>query len=417
MDAVNASLGMSTRTDRDRLGLFGRVGANVSRAEEGEDDTMLNFGAGLSWERRSSTQNRSTLSFSIDQGFRAETLTSVGLVVPGADTFATNAGWAVARQVSPRTALSTNLRYSYVRLESDEPIPGSQLVAGQPPFRDEFPPLPGPSDDSGFVVPDAEDRVLDILATEGLSATQTNSHSAFATFGATHQLSQYSSMGLDFGGGYQTVDSDPQDLREGAQGAFRFWAQRRVGKSTTLGSTYQVNRSLVLEPATTIHSLVASYGYQPTGKNISLTLSGGAGYYQAEAIASEVTPVVNTYFSIGLTQTTQLSASYRRQFSQALGFGRSLLIDYANLTLTQKFGDRVDLILLGGASFGSDPLIEGSRYDAVQGGGTLSWRPLDSLNVGTSLMVLAREQSDFGGESKSSFNLWSGFITYTARWR
>jgi hypothetical protein len=162
---------------------------------------------------------------------------------------------------------------------------------------------------------------------------------------------------------------------------------------------------------------VANYGYQPTGKRISLTLSAGAGYYQAESIASQVTPVVTTVFSAGLTQTTQVSAQYRRQFSQALGFGRSLLIDYANLALSQKFGARVDLNLQGGASFGTDPLFEGSRYDAAQAGATLTWRMLESLIVGTSFQVLEHEQTDASGQSSGHFKMWSGYITYTSRWR
>jgi hypothetical protein len=78
MDAVNATIGLSTETARDRFGLFGRVGANVTGRKR-STAAIVQLRAGLSWERQSSTQNRSTLSLSVDQGFRAGS-TSVGLV-------------------------------------------------------------------------------------------------------------------------------------------------------------------------------------------------------------------------------------------------------------------------------------------------------------------------------------------------
>ena len=108
---------------------------------------------------------------------------------------------------------------------------------------------------------------------------------------------------------------------------------------------------------------------------------------------------------------------YRRQFSQSLGFGTTLLIDYASLSLSQQFGSKVDLTLLGGGTFGADPLIEGSRYDAVQAGGTLSYRIVDSFQIGTSFFVLTTEQTDFGRPSETKRNLASVFVTYTATWR
>jgi hypothetical protein len=178
-----------------------------------------------------------------------------------------------------------------------------------------------------------------------------------------------------------------------------------------------MSRSLVLEPTTTIQTLVASYGYAPSGRSISLNLSAGASHYRAEAVTSRVTPVVNASFSAGLTRTTRMGAAYRRQFSQSLGFGRTLLIDYANLTLTQSFGQRVDLTLRGGASFATDPLLEGSGYDVVQVGGTLTWRVLDSVSLGTSFFDLTREQMTSNRTSKSTRNLWTVFATYTVRWR
>jgi hypothetical protein len=221
-------------------------------------------------------------------------------------------------------------------------------------------------------------------------------------------------------GGFRTFDSETseiEDRREGAQAALRLYAQRRVGQSTTVGSSYQVSRSLVREPTTTIQSLVGSYGYTPSGRSVSLSLSAGASYYQAESLFSQVTPVVNASFSAGLTRSTHLGAAYRRQFSQSLGFGRTLLIDYANLSLTQSFGPKVDLTLRGGASFATDPLLEGSGYDAIQAGGVLTWHVFDSLRLGTSFFEMTREQNVQDGISKTNRKIWTVFVTYTTRWR
>jgi hypothetical protein len=62
-------------------------------------------------------------------------------------------------------------------------------------------------------------------------------------------------------------------------------------------------------------------------------------------------------------------------------------------------------------------LIEGSGYDAVRFGGTVSWHALEGLNVGTSLFELRREQDVSDGISETRRRLWTVFITYTAHWR
>jgi hypothetical protein len=417
MDAVSATLGFSTRTERDRFGLFGRVGANYHRTEDGR--ARINFGAGFSWNRQFSTQSFSRLTLAVDRGFRAETLSELGLLGSGADNFATSAGWLLQHQATPRTSFSTMLRYHRVIVESDEPFLGSQIVTEEPPFIDDFPPLPGPSDDGTLVVPDVEDTVVDIIATEGLSTTQTESHFANAGFGVAHSLSEYSSLGFDMTAGYRTFDSETsqaQNDREGLQAGVRVWAHRRVGRSATIGSTYQASRSFVLDPTTTVQTLMGSFGYTPVGKSISMHVSAGAGYYQGGAI-SHVTPVVNAAFSAGLTSTTRLGAVYRRQFSQSLGFGGTLLIDYANVSLTQSFGRRVDLTARAGGSFATDPLNEGSRYDAIQVGGRLTWRVLESLSLGTSFFDFTREQTLLDGVSKTTRNVWTVFVNYSAQWR
>lgn len=417
LDNVNLGLGYSTRTERSQYGLFGRVGANAYREADSRND--LNYGAGFSWSHTPSPRFSSTLTFGADRGFQAETLSNLGVLAPGFDSSAAQASWGLQYQTSPRTTFSTSFSYDYLRFGSDQPIPGSQIVLGETPFRNEFPSLfPGRSDDGELALPDAEGGVLDILATEGFRSGVNGSHSGIAIFGVSRQLSEYTSLGLDLGGGYRTIDrKDAQFLQEGAQSAFRFWAQRRAGRSSTLGTSYEVSRSLILDPATTIQTLSGMYAFIPEGKNVSLRLSGGASHYLAENGISSVTPVVDATFAAGLSRTTQFSAMYRRQYAESLGFGTTLLIDYANVSLSQQFGSKVDLTLLGGGTHGANPLIEGSRYDAAQAGGTLSYKVVESFLVGTSFFVLRTEQTDFGALSETKRNLASVFVTYTATWR
>jgi len=417
LDNVNLGLGYRTRTERSQYGLFGRVGANAYRQGDSRND--FNYGAGFSWSHTPSARFSSTLTFGADRGLQAETLSNLGVLAPGMDSSAAQASWGFQYKTSPRTTVSAAVSYDYVRFESDQPIPGSQIVLGETPFRDEFPSLfPGLSADGDLVLPDAEGGVIDILATEGFRLGANGSHSGSGIFGVSRQLSEYSSIGFDLGGGYRTIDTmDPQFLQEGAQGAFRFWAQRRVGRSSTLSTSYYVSRSLILNPSTTIQTLSGGYGFFPEGSRLSLRLSGGASYYLAENDISSLTPTADTSFTAGLSRTTQLSLTYGRQFSQSLGFGNTLLIDFASASLTQQFGSKVDLTLLGGSTFGADPLIEGSRYDAVQAGGTLSYQVVESFLVGTSFFVLKTEQADFGAPSETKRNLASVFVTYTATWR
>ena len=77
----------------------------------------------------------------------------------------------------------------------------------------------------------------------------------------------------------------------------------------------------------------------------------------------------------------------------------------------------MDLTLRAGASSATDPLVERSGYDVVQAGGTLRWRILDSLSLGTGFFDMRREQTLQNGVNKSTRNLWTVFVSYTTRWR
>jgi hypothetical protein len=420
LDNVNAQLGVQTRTQRSHLGFFGRVGYDFYRQSDYQD--RFTFGGGLAWDYQGQRFG-SGLSLSIERNLTAQTLSSLGVLAPGLRTDTINAGWAFNYQKSSRTALYTSLSYDNVKLESDRGIPGSSIVLPQSPFRDAFEPLLGapdpPTDPDTIELPDPEESILDILATEGFSSPTTHSQWANVGFGVNHRATEHTTWGFDVGGGYRTIDDRIVDLRQGSEGGFRFWTQRTVGQGSLVSASYDFQRTLVLEPAQTIQSLVAGYSYSWPGRDLFLRLSGGASYFQAQPLGDLLTPTVDVLFSAGLSRSTHFSAAYQRQFSQSLGFANTLLIDYGSLSLLQRFGTKVDVTLLVGGSFATNPLIVDSRYDAIQAGGALSFRIVESLQVGTSFYVLETEQSDVIPTEivETRRKMWTASITYTTSWR
>jgi hypothetical protein len=417
-DSVNAQLAMQTRMQRSHLGFFGRVGYNFYRKTDSQD--QITFGAGLAWDYHGQRFG-SSLSFSIDRGLSPETLSTLGVLAPGVTTDSIDTRWNFNYRTSPRTIVSTSLSYNYIWFESGGAIPGSQIVLPQSPFREQFSPLPDatapPADPDTIELPNPEQSILNILATEGFSSPTTRSQWANAMFGLSHRTSESTTLGFDLGAGYRTIDDGTQSLGEGSESGFRAWSQHRVGMSSDFSAYYEYHRTLVQEPANTVQSLVGGYSYSRPGRSLALRLHGGASYFQAEPLGDMLTPVVDAMFSAGLSRSTTFAAAYRRQFAQSLGFGSTHLIDYAYVTLTQQFGSKVDASLLAGASLSRDPLIEDSRYDAVQAGATLSYRIAESFQVGTSYSVL--EQTDTSGTeiSETRRQLWTVFASFTTHWR
>jgi hypothetical protein len=417
LDNVNFALGYRTRTERSQYALFGRAGANAYR--EGDTRNNFTFGAGLTWLHVPSTRFNSTITAGANRGFQAETLTNLGVLAPGADSSAAQASWGIEYRTSPKTTVSLGLGYQYLRVESDQPVTGSQIVAVDTPFGDEFPTLfPPRRDDEGLTLPDSEGEVIDIIATEGFRTLSTRSQSGFTSFGVSRAMSEYTTLGFDVGGGYRTIDRlDAVNQEDGALGSFRLWTLRKAGTSAYLGATYEARRSLIQDPATTIQNVSGSYALSPQGSGLSIRLQGGASHYLAENGVSSWTPIADASLSAMLTRATRISLWYRRQFAQSLGFGQTLLIDYGNASLNQKFGEKVDLTILAGGSFGTDPQIEGSRYDAVRAGATLGYAIVPSFRIGTSFFVLRTEAEDFRPPYETRRNLVSVFATYTATWR
>jgi hypothetical protein len=415
LDNANASLAFSTRTERSRFSLFGRLGSDFYR--KGSERDRLNYGGGFSWNRQNSPRFNMSLSQNVNRGFMLSTLSSIGTLAPNVDTFSANTSWGMQYQTSPRTTLATSVNYSYIEWKAAEAIAGSQIVLEESPFAAEFPdPSVVPDPGADLIVPDAENAALDIIATEGLNAGDSKTHWATATFGLQTRVSERTSLGFDVSGAYRTIDYTTIPSLEGSEGAFRFWTQRAVGLTTNLQATYQVRRSLVLQPTTTVQSASGGFSYSPRQSELTLRVQGGASYYQAETSKSQLTPTADVAFSAALTRSTRFGISYRRQFTSSLGFGRTLLIDYGNVSLTQGFGSRVDLTALAGGSLGKDPLEEDSRYDAFRYGGTLSVRPLEPLSIGTSFFVAETRQASRGFDNDTRRNLWSFFITYSTSW-
>jgi hypothetical protein len=192
-----------------------------------------------------------------------------------------------------------------------------------------------------------------------------------------------------------------------------------VGRGSLFGASYELHRTLILDPPNTVQSVVGGYSYSRPRGDLFLRVAGGASYFQADPLGDLLTPTVDVQFSAGLGRSTTFLAAYRRQFSQSLGFGQTLLIDYATVSLTQQFGTKVNLTLLGGGSFGTDPLFEGSRYDAVQAGGTITFDIVESFQVGTSFFLLETEQTNIIATEnfETRRNLWTVFARYSTSWR
>jgi hypothetical protein len=415
LDNANATLGYSTRTQHARVSIFGRLGADLYR--RGSIQNRLNYGGGISWDYSPSGRLRSLFSQNVSRGFMVETLSELGVLAPNVDTISTNTSWNLDFQSSPRTTLSTTLGYNYTSFETDQAIPGSQIVLNQQPVTSLFPPFSNDGSQNGeLAVPDAQDAALQILATEGLTFRNTKSRWANAAFGVQHRWTQYSSFGFDILGGYRTLAIDLREPQDGADGALRVWALKNIGTSTQTSVNYSVRRSLALSPNTTIQSLLGGLGYKISGGRLDFQFQGGATYYQAEQLKSSLSPAIETSLNASLTRSTRLSATYQRVFTQSLGFGRTLLIDFGNLSLSQDFGSRVTATALAGGSFGADPLVADSKFDAVRVGGSVVFRIVGGLEAGTSLFSLRTEQVDEHGSRTIDQKLWSIFVNLRTNW-
>ncbi len=238
------------------------------------------------------------------------------------------------------------------------------------------------------------------------------SQNAYASFGLNHSTGRYTTLGFSINGGYRSIDST--FAQDGPAGSVQLFIQRALGLASAVSAGYTFQRSFVIDPNTTIQTLFGGWTYSPEDSSVSATLFGGASRYDAEGGPSATQPVANASLAGNLTQSTTASISYRRQFSMPLGFGRSLLIDYANAGITQSFGTRVDASATIGASYGTDPLDEDSQFDTRRAGGELTARIIGGLRFGTSYYHVENEQRRSGGAFDETLNNWSIYLTYSA---
>lgn len=415
LDSPHATFGYSTRTQRARFGLFGRVGADLYRT--GTYSDRLNYGGGFSWDFAPSERLHSVLSQNVSRGFMVQTLSELGVLAPNIDTFGANTSWDLEYRTSPRTTLSTSFRYDFAEFDSKQPISGSQFVLSQPLVSGPFLPFSGRRGGGGdLVIPDAQDAALQILATEGIGVSKTTTQWVTATAGLQHQFTQYSTFGFDILGGYRSIDRNTSSAQEGAEGGFRVWALKNIGAATEATANYTFNRSLALQPAITIQNVMGGLGYFRQGGRIELDAQAGVSHFQAETTKGLLTPTVAARFDASVSRSTRFGSGYQRMFAQSLGFGRTLLLDLVDLSLTQELGNRVTASLLAGGSFASDPLVEASQYDAVRAGGTVTCRIIGGLTAGTSWFTLQTQQDLGIGLHKTEQKLWSIFMNFSTTW-
>ena len=261
------------------------------------------------------------------------------------------------------------------------------MVAAQP-FGDALViPAPEPQAPTELEVPDGEVAALNILATEGLGVRSITNQWASAFFGAQHFVTQRTSLGFNIGAGYRTIDRDQLDAGEGAEAVARLSLNRVVGRSSQVGINYAARRSLALDPETTVQTLFGGWTYTPRSRPLSVQLAGGASYFEGAGAGTRLSPVANVSIAGSPTRSTSASLAYSRQFSSSLGFGRTLMTDFLNASLSQAIGSRLDLSLGAGASLSQDPLDEDSSFEARTVGGSLTFRVVNNLSVGTSVSL------------------------------
>jgi hypothetical protein len=414
-DNVNSALSFFSNKPQSTLNLFGRLGVNLFR--EGDNRKRYTYGGGFGWTHAASERFQTQLSAAFSRGIRLETQSNLGILAPDIQSMSGNVQWKTSYQSGPRTTVSTSLGYIRTHVQNSQPIDGSEIVLDTQPFVDEFSrPLDSITSAARNTLADAETDVLNILATQGLLSKDTSTQYASLSANVTQQLSENSSIGFDLLGGYRQIDyQGTLGTRDGAQGAIRFQADRRVGTTNSLGTAYQFQRSLAIVPNTTVQTLVAGLTHTDQRRDLSFRLFGGASLYQTDVTQSRVSPVGEASFSAGLTRSMTIGAQYRRQYSLSTGFGRSLLIDYGNVTLTQNFGSKADVSLIAGVSRATNPADEGLSRDARRYGGSFTYHILEALRVGTTLFQAETKRSNLGTSQDTSRLLWTIFITFSSQ--
>lgn len=412
VDNVSVNFGYSASRERSSLSFSANAGTSIRRGGEEGRNNRINAGLGFGWSQRVTEHFQSTLSVNASRNFSRERLTELGIVAPNLESYSAGVSWSTGYQASASTGMSTSLSYRFTDIVNSEAIPGSQIVLDRQPFGNG---LTIPTEVGGNVlVRDAQEDVLDILATEGLDGRGNRSQFVSAGFGLGHTLSQRTTIGFNVSTGYRILERGIS--AGGTSAAGQFYVQRAVGKTSSLNAVYAVTRSLAIVPTTTIQTLSGGYSTSGTEKSISLTLSGGVSHYFAEGAPSQLTPIANLSLAGALTRSTTTSIFYGRQFSAATGFGRTLLSDVAGANLSQQLGARASLGFSVGAAFSTDPLNPFYASNARRASLSFSLRIVGGLSAGTNFSMTDTEYSDLGRETTTRQKIWSFNLSWGTTW-
>ena len=414
MDNANIQFGYATVRERSRVSFSVRAGTSFPREGIEERRNQNDFGLGFGWNQRVTEHFQSTLDLNVSRNFSRETLSDLGLIAPDLTADSAGASWTTQYQAGPSTSLSTSLSYQFIDIANVRTIPGAQIVVTEQPFRDTLS-IPLMDDDGGpLPIRDAEQDILAILATEGLDGRANRSQDASAGFGLNHRVSERTSIGFQVSAGYRTFQQGLQS--EGSQAMGRLFVQRSIGKASALNAAYDISRSIVLVPTTTIQSVFGGYSTSGQETALAITLSGGVSLYDAQDVTSQWTPVGNVSLSGALTSSTTAGVSYVRQYNQAIGFGRPTLIDFANANLTQELGSRATFSLNVGATFSTDPLDLQGDSSARLAGASLTFRILSGLSAGTSFFWTETEFERFSATTTTQNKTWSFYLNFGTTW-
>ena len=410
-NGLDAGLTFTTRTPRSLFGVYGRVGANVFDDQQFEN--QLTYGAGFTWDYRTSSRSNMSLTQSFNKNLRLDTLSDLGLVPNDFNTTSATTTWSFQQRSGPRTSWSVGAGYSFTELGNRTPIRPSQIVLNESPFGNEISiPLIDTSAPTEIDLPNGEEQILRILTTEGLVDRTARSQTLYGSFGLNHAIGERTKIGFNVNGGYQTINTSVAG--DGPASRAQAFFQRALTTSNFANVGYTFERSFVVEPQTTIQTLFGGWTYASDSSSFSATVFGGASRFQADGAEAATQPVANVSVSGNLTPSTSASASYRRQFTMPLGFGRSLLMDYTSANLTQTFGARVTASIDAGGSFGSDPLVEGSQIDTRRAGANASVRIVGGLRAGANYYYIQNEQVAEDFSVFETYGTWSVYISYGA---
>ena len=425
VDSLGVSLSFYRPSPRGQLSLSGRASATRFRDLGALDNVP--FGAGIIGDYQLSSRTRINFHEAFSSGFNLERLSSVGLLPSrlGAEVSVGGLGFSVRH--SPRTTSFLSFTHNWIDYDSPQTIDASRFVvdrpldegdAGLPPAETTPAPTPEQGPESGpgenvFTPPDGQDLGLDVLSSEGLTDPRLSSLFGGATFGVSRQLTSRTQANFRLNYGWRSFFHSSTDT-DGAQYGGQTGLTRRVRANDRLYVSYNYRRSDSQIPATNHHTLLGGWG-RLVGTQTNVFVSGGTSYFHAVGRESQPSLFVNT----GMTWTresTSFALRYKRSVTQAFGFGRSYLTDWATANFRQMLGRKLSFAAMTGYSLGRDALAEQREFSAARADGELSYWITNGVSVGGRYFIGETTSSVQGDEDKRRYSLWSFFVTYDHLW-